>query len=69
MTSIEKPLYVVAFGADYVGTTSDPKHGMTCFGTKADAEKFARDFAKENHLPAAMGRVIQYNFSGKVCEV
>lgn len=74
MQAIEKPIFIVAFGANYIGLDYRSKgHGaersMTCFGDRESAEQFARGYAEQNGLDPAMGRIARYDFSGEVFEV
>jgi len=71
MTALEKPIFVIAKGEDYVGLAAvgAPDIGtISAFGTREEAENAARAVAESyGHLPA-LYRIVQYNFSGKVFE-
>lgn len=68
MTSVEKPFFFVACRDEWVGNEGSPRHSLPAFGTREDAEDFARDCALSLGEPAALYRIVEYRFSGKVQE-
>jgi hypothetical protein len=68
MQGINKPIFIVGFGAEFVTDTQTPG-AVNAFGTKRDAEDYARKVAHEHgHTPEAY-RVARYDFTGDVAEV
>jgi hypothetical protein len=68
MQGINKPIFIVGFGAEFV-TDTTTEGSINAFGTRKDAEDFARETAEERgHMPEAY-RVARYDFTGDVAEV
>ena len=68
MTSVDLPVFLVAFKDTWVGNRRSPRNSIPAFGTREDAEAFARDVAlSEDHDPS-MYRIVEYVFSGNVME-
>lgn len=69
MKHVQLPIYVVAFRDQFVGQSDEPESGITAFGTREDAQRFARDAAAVKDVPDSLYRICEYVFSGDVREV
>lgn len=68
MTSVEKPIYLVAVRDEWLSLKSAPEHSVIAFGMRDDARRFAKRCAKRDGVPASLYRIVEYRFSGNVSE-
>jgi hypothetical protein len=69
VTSVEKPIFLIAFRDEWVcGDLPGGVPVALAFGTFDEAQKYVRQLAEDDGHPAALYRIVEYTFSGRVSE-
>lgn len=67
MSSIDKPIYLVAYLDNWLMATDAP-HAALAFGTREDAEKAAIEAAREREALLTSFRIVEFVTTGNVSE-
>jgi hypothetical protein len=68
MTEVERPIFVVAVGDEYVSPPVQHEDCIGAFGTLESARAYVGELAKREGKPASLYRIVEYGFTGKVRE-
>jgi hypothetical protein len=68
MSGIDQPIYLVAFRDEWVVPEDTPLNLLAAFGTRDEAEIFAREVARQRRVDPALYRIVEF-VAGEVREL